>query len=62
MLEHPVRFELTWSCRSPVLQTSAFSRSATSARKNDEAERRTRAYDGLLTMQLLCQLSYLGMK
>ncbi len=59
-VEHSVRFELTWSFRSPVLQTSAFSRSATSAMTNNGAESRTRTDDVLLTMQLLCQLSYLG--
>lgn len=59
-VEHSVRFELTWSFRSPVLQTGAFSRSATSAMTNNGAESRTRTDDVLLTMQLLCQLSYLG--
>jgi hypothetical protein len=56
-VEHSVRFELTWSLRSPVLQTSAFNRLATSA---NGAESRSRTDHMLLTKQLLCLLSYLG--
>jgi hypothetical protein len=56
-VEHSVRFELTWSLRSPVLQTSAFNRLATSA---NGPESRSRTGHMLLTKQLLCLLSYLG--
>jgi hypothetical protein len=60
-LEHSVRFELTWSLRSPDLQSSACNRSATcDCEYMSEAESRDRTDDLLLTMQPLCQLSYPG--
>ena len=38
-MEHSVRFELTWSLRSPGLQPGTFNRSATSALKRRSQKR-----------------------
>jgi hypothetical protein len=63
-VEHSARFELAWSIRSPDLQSSAFSRSATSAINMQKliivvvmivngAESGSRTDDLLVTTQLL---------